>query len=143
MEQQQHNRSNFPDILTDYIVCSVAQKSVVQPKLDPGIKDEPLFDEFDNKVYLFNISVDPNDKYAALSTSLNQIKLYDIEKRSLIFSYSGHKDKITSVQFYNESMIYSSSNDGSIIFWDTRTDKPQKIIQGIYIFIMYIYIIFV
>lgn len=130
MMEQQNNHSNFPNILTDYILCSVPQKNVQQPKLDPGIKDGPIFDDLDNKVYLFNISVDKYDKYAAISTSINQVKLYDIEKRSLIQSFTGHNDKITSVQFYNESIIYSSSNDGSIIFWDIRDNNPQKILKG-------------
>lgn len=127
---EQADTSSFPNVLTDYIVCSVEQKNAIQPKLDPGIKDEPIFDEVDSRVYLFNIAVDKNDLYAAISTSLSQIKIYDIEKRSLKSSLTGHKDQITSVQFYDEFTIYSSSYDGSLIFWDIRSEKPQRVIQA-------------
>lgn len=119
----------FPDKLENTIVCGIPQKGEAPPTVDPGFKDVPAFDEFDNNVYLFHVDVNAPKTHVAVSTSTKQIKVYDIETKGLVADVAQFTDAISSLQFYDDSVVYASSEAGEVLFWDIRSNQQVSTLK--------------
>lgn len=122
----------FPDKLQRTIVCSIPQKNAQAPKVDIGIKDEPAFDDYDKNVYLFHVDVSPHGKYTAVSTSNQQVKVYDIETSGVLLDITKHNGPISSLQFIDDNTICSTSTDGEILLWDLKSNSEITSIKCVY-----------
>lgn len=62
----------------------------------------------------------PNDELLAISC-VNDVYLYDVKTRNLVFTLSGHQKEVTSIVFNKDgSWLISGSFDGVINIWDTK-----------------------
>ncbi|XP_024517926.1 WD repeat-containing protein GTS1 [Selaginella moellendorffii] len=79
----------------------------------------------DNPDYIFDISTS-GDSMMAVSLSTNGIKLYSPVKDKLLGELSGHTSTITDIAFPSPlapHKLCSSSTDGTLRIWDTRTHR--------------------
>jgi WD40 repeat protein len=73
-----------------------------------------------------------DDKYLVTGSTHHKIVLWDLEKRAVIRTYSGHKDVINAVSFTHDGKrIVSSSDDTSMRIWDGESAACLAIFHGI------------
>lgn len=95
--------------------------SVVRTDFDSG-----------DQCYVFNVATTPDSTAVAASLSNNTIKLYsarDAGGLSYVGSLNGHTDIVTSVSYAladTPHALYSSSEDGSVRGWDTRSGQQAE-----------------
>lgn len=78
--------------------------------------------------WLFDIAKIPSENALAISTSTNNIVLFDCEtltpRQTLV---KAHEDVITGlISSIDANTIFSSSRDGLVKCWDARTDKSAR-----------------
>eukprot|EP00249_Psilotum_nudum_P013187 c24203_g1_i1 orf=642-1259(-) len=82
--------------------------------------------------YVFDIAGSWDDSVMGVSLSTREIKLYSPATGQRLGSYSGHTGTITDLQFLDASTPYtfcSSSTDGTIRVWDSRTGQQVNILE--------------
>lgn len=65
----------------------------------------------------------------------NSLRLLDLNKDSFIRYFQGHTDQVTSIisstsSIFGIDSFYSSSNDGTIRAWDSRSDRCYSCLSG-------------
>lgn len=68
------------------------------------------------------------DRYVSASKDAS-IKVWHVTS-GMVYSLSGHQSCVTCVKWGGEDMIYSSSQDRTIIVWDTTTGAPKRQLRG-------------
>lgn len=62
--------------------------------------------------------------FLVLETFSGALDFYNLKERKMYNRFIGHKDKVTDVQFHPDgNKFVTSSNDGTIRFWDLMTKK--------------------
>ncbi len=90
---------------------------------------------FNDPCYVFRALPNPATGMVAASVSNNTIKLYQNSgpQLSLVGELRGHTGRITDLAFPGPStsggpanLVMSSSADGTVVAWDTRTGQPAE-----------------
>lgn len=78
------------------------------------------------------MSFDTSEEYIIGGSAIGSVKLWDIEHAKVGRSFSGHKAKVTSVQFHPMKGYYviSGSVDTSVKLWDIRRKACIHIMRG-------------
>jgi len=73
----------------------------------------------------------PDDRYLAVGSFDQTIKIFDIEAGEIIESLPGHRGGIPSVDWNADGtlLVSSSPNDQQVILWDTTTYQPIRNIE--------------
>lgn len=59
------------------------------------------------------------------------IKIWDIEKKTQVLSFEGHKGDILDVAFTpNKKYVLSASTDSKICIWDIEAQKLKSTLNG-------------
>lgn len=86
---------------------------------------------FNDPCYVFRVQHNPATGSVAASVSNNTVKLYQIagDQLSLVGELRGHTGTITDLAYDTEGqphMVLSSSMDGTVRSWDTRTGQQVE-----------------
>ena len=79
-----------------------------------------------------HIRYNPNGRqFISCSWDINIIKLWDVDTGSLIRSFVGHNESVTSLGFNSDgSQLLSGSSDNTIKLWDTSTGNLVRTFTG-------------
>jgi WD40 repeat protein len=78
--------------------------------------------KLDKKMDMVADNVFFKEGYVVLASNTNALVFYDLNKESEYFSFEGHSDKITDVNFHPKHEIFiSSSDDGTVKLWNIKT----------------------
>jgi len=73
----------------------------------------------------------PDKKHIICGGWDNQIRIYNFPDLSDVFVLGGHSHAVTTCTFsQNGNLFASSSYDGSVRLWDTKTGKTEKTYSG-------------
>ncbi len=73
--------------------------------------------------WVFGCAYSPDGRWLAV-TEENQIELYDAENLINVHTFTGHQDKVTSIEFSNDGQwLASSGNDGTAKLWQVSGDR--------------------
>ncbi|CAD8084348.1 unnamed protein product [Paramecium primaurelia] len=88
-------------------------------------KEKPFLQGHQNGV--LEVQFSPDGKFiVSIEEQDNKIKLWDADKYQFIQDLVGHQDKVNTISFSSDSpMLYSGSDDGTILKWDFK--NPQQI----------------
>ncbi|KAG2442663.1 hypothetical protein HXX76_002746 [Chlamydomonas incerta] len=118
--------------------ASDAQPSTSAPAAPPGALKLPqccgsarVDFNFNDPCYVFRAVPNPASGLVAASVSNQTIKLYQPNgpQLSLVGELRGHTGTITDISFCassSPSLLLSSSADGTVVAWDTRTGQPAE-----------------
>jgi len=80
--------------------------------------------QLDKKLDLNVDNVFFKEGYIVLATTSNDLVFYDLKSEKKYFSFKGHTDKVTDVNFHPKHQIFiSSSDDGTVKLWNIKTKK--------------------
>ena len=74
-----------------------------------------------------------SNRILASGSSDNNIKIWDIEERAIIFTLSGHTSTVTSLCYVREGVFVSGSWDKSLIIWSELPRSniySQQVLKG-------------
>ena len=74
-----------------------------------------------------------SNRLLASGSDDNNIKMWDIEERALIFTLSGHRNIVTSLCYVREGVFVSGSDDKSLIIWSKLPGSniySQQVLKG-------------
>ncbi len=80
---------------------------------------------------VYTVSLSPDGKYIISGGQDERIKIWNIDKGSLIYTLKGHDGPIFSVSFSPDGkLIASGSLDQTIKIWKIGRDKPVRTLEG-------------
>lgn len=81
---------------------------------------------------IYGIDFSPNGYHLATSSDDNTVKIWDLRKRSALYTIPAHTSLVSDVKFQKENGDYlvTSSYDGSAKVWTNRTWQPLKTLSG-------------
>jgi WD40 repeat protein len=93
-----------------------------------SLKKTIIVDATTDGVYVFDVRGSVDGNTLACSSSIQSIKIYDIEASRLITQLKGHTDTIADIAFSNfdPHLLYSCSHDGCTFLWDTRQSSVAR-----------------
>lgn len=71
------------------------------------------------------LQVTANSRYAMASCSDSTVRLYDLATLQPATALRQQK-VLTKMQLYNDSTLFTSSVDGTLVRWDLRTAQPVQ-----------------
>ena len=78
---------------------------------------------------VFRVALHPNGNWFAAGDYGNGLKLWDIEKGTLVRDFEGHKDGVYTLIFNADgSRLVSGDGDGEVKLWETETGECLKTI---------------
>lgn len=102
-------------------ISSEGRKSLLDVWNDAPSKD----------VIINSVRFSPDGKLFAQGSS-NTVRLWNIEALNLVGSLNGHTDEVTALDFAPDGKtIASSSQDGSVKFWDVETHKLKRTLTDV------------
>jgi len=72
------------------------------------------------------VAFSPNGRLCATGSDDYTICVWETESGSKVHTLTGHRGKITSVQFFSDSQLVSAGGDKSLILWDLQDGKLVK-----------------
>ena len=73
------------------------------------------------------MEVSRNNRWLLTGGADGRAMLFDLEKRMLLRQFNGHFDALTNASFaLNDSRVITTSFDGKIIVWDTKTGLQKR-----------------
>jgi WD40 repeat protein len=75
------------------------------------------------------VAFSPNGRLCATGSDDYTICVWETENGSLSHTLSGHRGKITSVQFFSDDQLVSAGGDRSLILWDVHEGKLLKKVE--------------
>ena len=84
----------------------------------PFTAEEPIADE------IMAVKFSGNSRYLA-SASGNVVQLWDLKKRGLKTTLSGHANAVTCVSFFADGSISAGDRSGAIRIWDIKADQSS------------------
>ena len=86
-----------------------------------------LFEEKGNQVLALSYS--PDGKWLTSGDIRGNVKIWDIQNRTLVDNLRGHRARITDLRFSPEGdILASASNDGSVRLWETADLNNQPVV---------------
>lgn len=81
---------------------------------------------------IFGIDFSPCGYQIATASEDNTCKIWDLRKRSVIYSIPAHNNLISDVKFQKEDTYYlvTASYDNTVKIWTNRTWQPLKTLSG-------------
>jgi len=71
----------------------------------------------------------PNNYKNFFACDRSDISLRSLDEKTSLRTFIGHKDMVRDIEFVENSeyQLLSSGNDGNVILWDWRKEKPVKV----------------
>ncbi|NEO64452.1 MAG: WD40 repeat domain-containing protein, partial [Moorea sp. SIO4G2] len=77
------------------------------------------------------LSVTPDGNYVVSGSKDNTIKIWDLEKREEMLTFTGHKDSINRIKVTsNGKLVISASSDKTLQVWDFETREVIATFTG-------------
>ncbi|KND02337.1 uncharacterized protein SPPG_09062 [Spizellomyces punctatus DAOM BR117] len=78
----------------------------------------------DSDLYIRSVCFSPDGKYLATGAEDRIIRIWDIQRRKIVFTLDGHEQDIYSLDWSRDGrVIVSGSGDKSVKVWDAETGK--------------------
>lgn len=69
-------------------------------------------------------------KWVASGSTDEAIRIFNMRKRTDVGTLIQHDGTVTHVEFYANNFLFTSSEDGTICIWDTRSWQCDKTLRG-------------
>lgn len=81
---------------------------------------------------ILGIDFSSNGYHIATASEDNSCKIWDLRKRSILYTIPAHTNLISDVKFQKDSGNYlvTASYDNTVKLWTTRTWQPLKTLSG-------------
>ena len=88
-------------------------------QLAAHLGDDPSISDKDGDLYIRSVCFSPDGKYLATGAEDKVIRVWDIERREIVQTFTGHEQDIYSLDFSrNGRIIASGSGDRTVRLWD-------------------------
>lgn len=78
---------------------------------------------------VLGIDFSPNGYHIATASEDNSCKIWDLRKRSVLYTIPAHTNLISDVKFQS-SYLVTASYDNTVKLWTNRTWQPLKTLSG-------------
>lgn len=77
-----------------------------------------------------HLAFSPNKRYLATASTDNSVKVWDIERREMLFEITGHEDVVTGVTFSQDGLyLITTSADRTARVWDISQISPEQTLE--------------
>jgi len=84
------------------------------------------------RVFIAGIDFSPNGYHIATASEDDTCKIWDLRKRSQLYTIPAHNNLISDVKYQKDegSYMVTASYDGKVKIWRSKTWQPLKTLSG-------------